>query len=413
MKPPLVSLARHEVAAAPGGASFSLPRDFSPASRGFSPAACLALALIAALLSLTSCGAKGETTDPKAEAPPPAQVIEEGDVNLVKVDHPDQFPLATASERDEAPELNVTGAVAVDVSRNVPVVSLASGRILEVRARLGDSVTKGELLMKVQSNDIAQVFSDYRQAMADEVLTRAQLERAHLLYDKGAIAQKDVEVAEDANAKAKVAVQTAEEHLRVLGADQNNPSPIVNVYAPISGVISDQQVTAAAGTQGLASPNAFVISDLSHVWIMCDVYENDLHFVRTGEFADIRPTAYPNMRLKGRIDNIGPILDPNIRTAKVRLEVANPGQMLRVGMFVTATFHGESKLPRAIVPASAVLHLHDRDWVYVPAGGNQFRRVAVTGGDMVPPNMQEILSGIAPGDKVVTNALVLQNTSEQ
>jgi len=372
----------------------------------------LCLCLGCALL-LAGCGAKGETTDPKAEAPPPAQVIEETDVNVVKVDHPEQFPLATAGERDAAPELNVTGAVAVDVARNIPVVSLASGRILEIHARLGDTVSKGQLLMKVQSNDIAQAFSDYRQAVADEVLANAQLERAQLLFQKGAIAQKDVEVAQDADAKAKVTVQTAEEHLRVLGADKDNPSAVVNIYAPISGVITDQQVTAAAGTQGLASPNAFTISDLSHVWILCDVYENDLHFVRVGEFADIHPNAYPNLVLKGRIDNIGPILDPNIRTAKVRLEVANPQQMLRVGMFVTATFHGERRVARAVVPASAVLHLHDRDWVYIPLGGNQFRRVAVTAGNMVPPNQQEILDGIAPGARVVSNALVLQNTSEQ
>jgi cobalt-zinc-cadmium efflux system membrane fusion protein len=105
-------------------------------------------------------------------------------------------------------------------------------------------------------------------------------------------------------------------------------------------------------------------------------------------------------------------MDPNIRTAKVRLEVENPG-ILRLGMFVTATFHGQKKETHAVVPASAVLHLHDRDWVYVPIDGNQFQRVEVTGGAMLPGNMQEIVSGIAPGQRVVQNALVLQNTVEQ
>jgi len=368
---------------------------------------------LAAAACLAGCGAKGETADPKAEAPPPAQVVQEGGSDIVKVDKPDRFSLATATEYAAAPELRATGAVAVDVSRNVPVVSLASGRILEVHARLGDTVTKGQLLMRVQSNDLAQAFSDYRQAGADETLTRAQLDRAKLLYDKGAIAQKDVEIAEDANAKAKIAVLTAQEHLHVLGADKDRPSSIVDVTAPISGVITDQQVTAAAGTQGLASPSAFTISDLSQVWILCDVYENDLHFVRTGETAEVHPNAYPSMVLRGRVDNIGPILDPNLRTAKVRLQVANPSQALRVGMFVTATFRGEKKAAHAVVPASAVLHLHDRDWVYMPVNGTEFRRVPVVGGNMVPPGMQEIVSGLLPGDKVVANALVLQNTSEQ
>ena len=140
------------------------------------------------------------------------------------------------------------------------------------------------------------------------------------------------------------------------------------MFAPISGVITDQQVTTAAGTQGLASPNPFTISDLSHVWILCDVYENDLAQVHLGEFADIHLSGYPNLVLKGHIGNIGPVLDPALHTAKVRLELANPG-MLRLGMFVTATFHGLHKQVHASVPASAVLHLHDRDWVYVPVGG--------------------------------------------
>jgi len=302
--------------------------------------------------------------------------------------------------------------VSADVSRNVPVISLASGRIMEIHARLGDTVTKGQLLLKVQSPDISQAFSDYRQAQADEVLAKSQLERAKVLYEKGAIAQKDVEVAQDAEAKAAVAVETALNRLKILGADPSNPVPVVEIDAPASGVITDQQVTTAAGTQGLASPNAFTISDLSQVWIMCDVYENDLADVHVGEYAEIRLNAYPGRVLRARIDNISPIMDPNIRTAKVRLEVANPG-ILRLGMFVTATFHGARKETHAMVPATAVLHLHDRDWVYVPVDGSQFQRLEVTAGAMLPGNMQEIVSGLAPGARVVQNALVFQNTVEQ
>jgi membrane fusion protein, heavy metal efflux system len=286
--------------------------------------------------------------------------------------------------------------------------------------------------MRVQSDDIAQAFSDYRQAVADETLARTQLDRSKLLYEHGAIALNDLQVAQDTEDKAKVTVETAIDHLRVLGADVNHPSAEVDAYAPVSGVITDQEVTIAAGTQGLASPNAFTISDLSHVWILCDVYENDLPFVRLGEYADIHLTAYPDVKLRGRIGNIGPILDPNLRTAKVRLEVANPG-MLRLGMFVTATFHGPKKEAYASVPATAVLHLHDRDWVYQPAGGNNFRRLEVTGGRMLPGDKQEILAGLRPGQllaattpmanpnsqacpapsEVVVNALDLQSTVEQ
>ena len=367
--------------------------------------------LVSAVI-LAGCGAKADTPDPKIGAPPPAQVEQEANSDSVKVDRPDQFPLYTATGRAITPEMKVTGVVNVDVSRNVPVVSLASGRVVEIRAKLGDTVTKGDLLMRVQSSDISSAFSDLRRATADEALAHSQLDRAQLLVDKGAIAQKEVDVAQNAELKAKVDIETAQERLRVLGADTKNPSAVVDITAPISGVIVEQNVTNAAGVKTLDnSPNLFTIADISTVWILCDVYENNLSQVRLGEPVEIRLNAYPDRMFRGVVDNIGTILDPNLRTAKVRVQVKNPG-LMRLGMFVTATFHGESKEMRALVPATAVLHLHDRDWVYVPNGGNTFRRLGVTGGAMVQPDLQEV-TGIKPGDRVVSNALVLQNTAEQ
>lgn len=367
---------------------------------------CLALSFI-----LISCGSK-VAADGKAAAPPDPVVEHEENGGVFSVDRPERFPLASAGEYAAAPELKATGVVSPDVSRNVPVISLTAGRIVEIRARLGDTVAKGQLLLRVQSADVSQAFSEYRQAVADETLAHAQLERAKLLYDKGAIAQKDLEVAEDSEAKAKVTVETTREKIHLLGADINQPSALINIYAPVSGVIIDQQVTNASGTQGLASPNPFTIADLSHVWIVNDVYENDLPFVRLGEYADVHLNAYPNVVLKGRVNNISPGLDPNLHTAKVRLEVENSG-LLRFGMFVTTTFHGMKKEVHAAVPAAAVLHLHDRDWVYVPLDAGRFRRVEVATGNMLPDNRQEIVSGIQPGQKVVERALIFQNTVEQ
>jgi membrane fusion protein, heavy metal efflux system len=370
----------------------------------------LALSL-GVILLLAGCG--GDTgKNPAAEAPPPAQVEHEGDASIVQVDNASQFPLATAAEYRAAPQLVVTGVVSPDVSRTVPVISIASGRVVEIRARLGDTVKKGQLLLRVQSADIAGAYSDYRKAVASEVLAKTQLDRATGLYDHGAISLNDFQVAQDTENKAKVDVETTAEHLKVLGAPLDHPSGIVDIVAPIAGVITDQQVTNAAGIQGLSSTNPFTISDLSEVWIVCDVYENDLSNVRLGDSADVRLNAYPNQVVTGKISNIGAVLDPNIRTAKVRIQVQNPGDM-RPGMFATATFHGQRKEAHASVPASAILHLHDRDWVYVPAGGNKFRRVEVKAGGILPDNAQEIISGIKPGDQVVSNALVLQNTVEQ
>ena len=342
----------------------------------------------------------------------PTKVEPDMDSSNFRIDHPERFPVATAGEHIAAPELNVTGVVGPDVSRQVPVPSLATGRVVEINARLGDEVKRGQLLFKVRSNDIAGAYSDYRKAVKNEQLARIQLDRAKILFDDGAIPRSALETAQTNEANALVDVETTTEHLRLLGSDPDHPSGIVEVYAPVTGVITDQQITSSSGVQALTPPNPFTISDVSHVWIICDVYENNLAQVHIGEYADIHLVAYPNRVLRGRISNILPTIDPTIRTAKVRLEVENPG-LMRLGMFVTATFHGEAKERHATVPAPAILHLHDREWVYTPTGTGSFRRVEVVGGNMLPGNMQEIASGIKPGDRVISNALVFQNTVEQ
>jgi cobalt-zinc-cadmium efflux system membrane fusion protein len=317
-------------------------------------------------VALFSTGCNGGKSDPQAEAPPPLRVEKVEDRNLFQVDRPERFELAQATEHIALPQLRVTGTVNPDISRAVPVISLAVGRVVEIHARLGDTVKKGQLLLKVQSADISGAFSDYQKSVADEQLAGTQLERAKLLYDKGAISQNDLQIAQNAEDKAKVDVSNTAEKLRVLGIPTlDRPSGLIEIHAPTSGVITDQQVTNGAGVAGLSSPSPFTISDLSYVWVLCDVYENDLVNVRIGEKADIRLNAYPEQAFTGIISNVGPVLDPNIRTAKVRIEMRNPG-LMRPGMFVSATFHGREKQKRAAVPATAVLHLHDRDWVYVP-----------------------------------------------
>lgn len=372
----------------------------------------MTLCLPAGLL-LAGCGQR--KGDPKEEAPPAAVVEKEADANIFKVDHPEQFTLVAAVERKAPRALSVTGVVQPDIARAVPVISIASGRVVEIKARLGDAVKKGQVLLRVRSNDVSSAYQFYLKAVNDERLARLQYERAQTLYDKGAIAKSALEAAEDTEQDAQVDLDAAAEQLRLLGVDKDHPSGIVDVVAPISGIITDQQATDAAGVQGfgLGGLSPFTISDLSYVWIICDVYENDLDAVHTDEFADIHLNAYPHKILKGRIDNILPVLDPNIRTAKVRLEVPNPELLMRVGMFATATFYGREPETHVAVPATAILHLHDRDWVYVPAGQKQFRRVEVTAGDMLPGKAQEVLAGIKPGDQVIQNALVLQNTVEQ
>ncbi len=370
-----------------------------------------AVLILGTIILLAGCARK-EKSDFAAEAPPQAQVSQQPDLNLVKIDRPERFTLVTAGSREDLPELNATGVVNPDVERSIPVISLASGRVVELDAKLGDDVKKGQLLLKVLSNDISNAFQTYNQAKADEALSRKQLERAQLLYSHGAISLNDLQVAEDTEEKARVAMNSAAQQLRTLGGDINHESPIVNVYAPTSGTIVEQNVSKEGGVHTPDNqPSLFTIADLSRVWVLCDVYENDLPMVRVGDKADVRLTAYPDRTFSGRISNVGKILDPNLRTAKVRIELSNPGFM-RAGMFVTATFYGLHGKTYAAVPAGAVLHLHDRDWVFVPAGSGTFRRTEVTGGK-VAGGLQEIVSGLNPGQQVVNDPLALDAESQQ
>jgi cobalt-zinc-cadmium efflux system membrane fusion protein len=372
--------------------------------------------LLASGILVAGCSLRGTAQDAgtAAGAPPAPNVVPVVDAALFTVDRPDQFPLAAATARPTTSELIVTGTVTPDISRQVPVPSLATGRIVEIDARLGDQVTKGQLLFKVRSSDIAGAFSNYRQAVKNEQLTKVQLDRANALFGRGAIPRSGQEIAQNAEDNNLVVLETTKEQLGLLGADPDLPTGIVNVYAPVTGTITDQQITNQSAVQAYSAPNPFTISDLASVWIVCDVYENDLASVRPGDTAQIRLNAYPDRMFPGKVSNIGTILDPNIRTAKVRIEIQNPG-IMRLGMFVRATFRGQTREMHTIVPASAILHMHDRDFVYVPAPGNRFRRVEVVSGDLLQDNVnaQEISSGLAPGQQVVTNALVLDHVLAQ
>lgn len=369
-----------------------------------------AISCVCVGLMLSACN--NAKTNANAEAPPQPKVQPDFDPNNFTVDHPELFPVTTVAQRKAVPAMNVTGIVQPDIARAVPAVSLASGRVVEVRAKIGDAVKKGQVLLRVQSNDVSGAFQTYVKAENDERLAQVQLNRAQTLYDHGAVSKGALEQAQNGEEDAKATLNAATEQLRLLGINKDHPSGIVDVVAPISGVITDQQVTNSSGVQGLSGPNPFTISDLSFVWIMCDIYENDLDAVQVGEYADVRLNAFPKQVVRGRIDNILPVLDPTIRTAKVRIEVPNSGSM-RVGMFVTATFYGKQSVLRSVVPATAILHLHDRDWVYSSLGNGHFKRQEVVSGAMLPGSLQEITSGLKPGDQVVANALELQNTVEQ
>jgi membrane fusion protein, heavy metal efflux system len=186
----------------------------------------------------------------------------------------------------------------------------------------------------------------------------------------------------------------------------------------VSGTIVEQNVTTASGVKSLDnSPNLFTIADLSHVWMLCDVYENNLAQVHLNDRATVQLNAYPERRIAGRISNISTLLDPNTRTAKVRIDLANPSSLMKPNMFGTVRFVSQGNKTRMSLPAGAILRLQDRDWVFVKLNAKQFRRTEVQALPAGQAGYQQIVAGVNPGDQAAANALqfsrAIENEAEQ
>jgi membrane fusion protein, heavy metal efflux system len=356
-----------------------------------------------ALVVLLVLIAIGCSDNPKA-APTKAEVTV--DPNTVTVQHPELFVLAAVETRALPSVLNVNGSVSPDVTRTIHVTSQGSGRVTDLRVKLGDLVHRGQVLLSIYSADLAGAFSDYQKALADERLAKRALDRAQLLYSHGALAQKDLEVAQDAEAKATVDVRNTQHRVKLLGGDPDHPSTIIELRAPVSGTIVEQNVAGFEGVKSLDnSPNLFTIADLSQVWVVCDVYENDLGEVHLGDSSEIRLNAFPDRVFQGKIADISRVLDPNTRSAKVRIVLNNPEGIFRPGMFAVATFRSRKLQERLVLPSTAVMRLQDKDWVFRKEAANRFRRLEVHSLGTTPDGMQEISDGVRPGDQVVAQAL--------
>ncbi|MBV9481993.1 MAG: efflux RND transporter periplasmic adaptor subunit [Acidobacteria bacterium] len=354
--------------------------------------------VLAPVLVLAGCSRETKAAPTKAEV-----TLEPG---VYHPAHPELFKLVTVESRDLPTVLHANGSVTPDVNRTIHVTSQGSGRVMDLRVKLGDHVSKGQVLLSIYSADLASAFSDYQKAVADERLSKRALDRAQLLFSKGALAQKDLEVAQDTEDKAQVDVQNTLDHVRLLGGNPDHPSAVIELRAPVSGTIVEQNVAGSEGVKSLDnSPNLFTIADLSQVWILCDVYENDLGEVHLADPADIRLNAYPDKNYHGRVVDISRVLDPNIRAAKVRIVLSNRDGSLRPGMFAVATFHSRKLLPKIVVPSDAIMRLQDKDWVFRKEGASTFRRLEVHALALNEGSISEVEGGVRPGEQLISNAL--------
>jgi cobalt-zinc-cadmium efflux system membrane fusion protein len=328
------------------------------------------------------------------------------DPDVFEADHPELFKTAKAQTRSLPTEVTANGTVSPDVNRTIHVTSLGGGRVVDLKVKLGDAVVKGQTLLVISSPDLSGAFSDYQKAKADEVLSHKALDRSQMLYDRGAIAAKDLEAAQDQEDKAKVDLETADHHVRILGGDPARPSTLIELKAPVVGTIVEQNVAGSEGIKSLDNtPNLFTIANLAEVWVVCDVFENDLGEVHLQDAAEIHLNAFPDRVFRGKVADISRVLDPNTRSAKVRIVLPNGDGALRPGMFALAKFRSRRLTDRVVVPSTAIMRLHDKDWVFRKEGDKQFRKITVQADGLAPDGMQEIRDGLKPGDEVVINAL--------
>lgn len=301
--------------------------------------------------------------------------------------------------------LRLTGTVAYNAFRTTPVITQVSGPVSRVVVVPGQSVRQGEPMLYVASPDYSQLRTNYLKAKEAYALAQKADARAKDLYEHKAIAEQNLEQAEAAEVQAGGDLAAAQAALKVLGI--NNPDTLVQgpptlevpVKAPINGKVVEQDVAAGQLIQP-GSTQCFVISDVSTVWVLVNVYQKDLPYIHVGDRVTIQTDAYPGV-FHGRISYVAASLDPNTRTLQARIETGNPGEKLKKDMYVTATVNAGTIANAIALPDAAILRdAENQPFVYVATSSNQFGRRSVTLGES-RDGQTEITSGLKPGDQVI------------
>jgi membrane fusion protein, heavy metal efflux system len=309
--------------------------------------------------------------------------------------------------------LRLTGAVAYNSFRTTPVITQVSGPVSRVVVVPGRKVTQGEPMLYVASPDFSQLRTNYLKAKDAYALAQKAYARAQDLYQHHAIAEQNLEQSESMEVQASGDLVAAQAALKVMGVSDPDalvkapPSFEVPVKAPIGGLVVEQDVSAGQLIQP-GSTQCFMISDVSTVWVLVNVYQKDLPYVRVGDQVTIQTDAYPDI-FRGRISYVAASLDPSTRTLQARIETNNPGDKLKKDMYVVATVNAGTISNAIALPDSAILRdTENQPFVYAAASSNQFGRRSVTLGESLSGQTQ-ITGGLKPGDRVIGNgSLFLQ-----
>jgi cobalt-zinc-cadmium efflux system membrane fusion protein len=318
----------------------------------------------------------------------------------------------TVQPTDIPAYLEVPAQIQADPTRVVHVFAPAGGRITEMKVRPWDRVEKGQPLAILESSDLAHAVADYHKALIDDRVKQKELERATYLFAHNAISQKDLQQAQGDAQMAAAELEAAREQLQVFGMNPDNAGAQLRVVAPRSGVVLDTGAAQGEYSNALSAAQPLcTIADLSTVWAVGDIYEKDLTAARLGEPARVTLDAYPGQTWNGHVSAVSDAIDPNTRTLRVRVALANRGTRLKPAMF------GSIRLLRStdkgiVLPSTAVIREGSMAFVYVAEGNGRFQRRSVTPGRTLGESL-EIESGIRAGDTVVTQGALLLREAAQ
>jgi len=362
-------------------------------------------AALAAVFALAGCGGGGDNANKMTSFSTAESAENKAELFSLPADQMSHIQIYTVAQAPLERTLRLSGAVAYNGYVTTPVITQVGGPVSRIVVTPGEHVKAGQPLLYVASPDYSQMRSAYIKARNAFQLADRFYKRAQDLFAHQVISQADLEQAESNRAQAEADVQSSEQAIRVLGI--TNPESILTapssaelpLLAPLAGEIVDRlcspgQLLQAGGTQ------CFTLSDMSTVWVLVNVYQNDIAYVHVGEDVTIDNETYPSL-VRGKIQYVAPALDPTTRTLQARIEASNPGERLKKDMYVTAEVRA-GVIPNALsVPDAAVLRdSENMPYVYLQTGSNQFARRMVTLGESQAGKTQ-ILNGLQASDKVV------------
>ena len=325
--------------------------------------------------------------------------------------------VVAAKKQRLAGVISATGKVEVNADRIAHVSPRISGKIVAVRASLGDSVSAGQILASLDSVELGEAINRYHQSRTRLALAQSNMDRVKVLVEKKIAARKDILQAETDYKMAQTELHTDEERLSLYGvsasdlAGAKHKRPLLPVRSPIGGVITEKH--AIVGELSDPAKSLYTVADLSSVWVLVDINEKDLAKVRRGQGAIVSVGAFPDLKLKGRIAYIADLVDEATRTVKARIEVANPGRKLKPEMFASVELALPADTPPVLaVPEDAFQELEGKKVLFVTENGTEFEPRKVELG-RTSGGMAEVVAGLKEGERYAAKGSFLLKSEMQ